>query len=226
MNQPNFDEMDALMGEKPTHRSKGSESRIVDVEPGSTGPRQRKVKSSGNRGAVLALAAIAVVALGAGAAYFALGRSNTETFASPDVVAATLGTTPANVPPAAAPASQPDVAPISDAAIAAAPVAAPPAPAALPAPSPVETELQAKIAALEVELDAAKAAKDSAEKALEEAKNKVPSVVTRDAATSFILIETLIDGAVLRDRAGNEIIVPKGSTVQVAGNRLTAGAAR
>lgn len=223
MNQPNFDEMDALMGEKPTPRSKGVDARIVDAEPGLPGPRQRKVKTSGNRGAVLALAAVAVVGLGAGAAYFALGRSNTETFASPDVVAATLGATPANVSPPAAPASQPDPAPISDAAIAAAPVSAPPTPAA---PSPVEIELQDKLDALQVELDAAKAAKDTAEKALAEAKSKPPAVVTRDAATSFILIETLIDGAVLRDRAGNEIIVPKGSTVQVAGNRLTAGAAR
>lgn len=226
MNQPNFDEMDALMGEKPTPRSKGADARIVDVEPGSTGLRQRRVKSSGNRGAILAIAAVAVVGLVTGAAYFALGRSNTETFASPDVVAATLGATPANVPLPAAPASQPDSAPISDAAIGAVAATSLPAPAAPPPPSPVEIELQARLGVLQGELNAMKTAKDAAEKALEEAKNKPASVVTRDAATSFILIETLIDGAVLRDRAGNEIIVAKGSTVQVAGNRLTAGASR
>lgn len=224
MNQPNFDEMDALMGEKPTPRSKGADTRIVDVEPGSTGLRQRKVKSSGNRGAVLAIAAIAMVGLGAGAAYFALGRSNTEAFASPDVVAATLGATQSNVPLPAAPPAQPDLAPISDAANVALNV--PPTPSVPPAPSMAEVELQAKIGVLQGQLDAMQAAKDAAEKALEEAKKTPASVVTRDAATSFILIETLIDGAVLRDRAGNEIIVPKGSTVQVAGNRLSSGASR
>ncbi len=226
MTQPNFDEMDALMGNKAPPRSKGADSHIVDVEPGTTGLRQRKVKSSGSRGAVLTIAALAVIGLGAGAAYFAFGRSNTATVASPDVVAATLGGSPSNVATPAAPRAQPDQAPVSDVATAA--LAAPPAHvvAPPPPPSPAEIELQAKLGALQRELDATKTAKDAAEKALEEARSKPASVVTRDATTSFMLIETLIDGAVLRDRAGNEIIVPTGSTVQVAGRRLSTGASR
>jgi hypothetical protein len=228
MNQPNFDDMDALMGENPAPRSKGGDAHVVDVEPVSSGLRQRKVKKSGNAGVALVLGSVAVLSLAVGGVYFALTRSSNPVVASPDVIAATLG---GNAPNAALPAAtqpQPQTPPVSDAANAALPAPAPGSSVPMPVapPIPPSPEVQAELDALRAELAAAKDAKDAAEKALQEAKSKPAQVVTRDANTSFILIETLIDGAVLRDRAGNEIIVPKGSTVQVAGNRLSAGATR
>lgn len=239
MNQPNFEEMDALMGEGSGSRSRGAEARVVDMEPAAPGPRPRKVKKSGNRALVLAAATIAVIGLGAGAAYFAMSTSRVGSVASEDVIAETLGIVASNGAPQSAAGAQPEPAPILDAASVASSAMASPhsepsalpaqalgATGALPMPATPDPELQAKVEALQAELDVVKAEKDAAEKALEAAKNRPPSVVTRDANTSFILIETLIDGAVLRDRAGNEVIVPKGGTVQVAGNRLSTGAPR
>jgi len=231
MNQPNFDEMDSLMGEDSSARSKSANEYIMDVEPVASSLKQRRVKKSSNPRLIVGLAAVFIAVAVAGAGYFVLSGWASPIVASPEVVAATLGSNVAGGNAQQSLPAMPEIASPSES-FSAPLLASEPLPMAVeaPAPQPAKTvadaELLAQMAELKTELETSKAARAATEAELAEAKRRPAQVVSREAATSFVLVETLIDGAVLKDRAGNEVIVPRGSSVKVAGSTLAVGADR
>lgn len=58
---------------------------------------------------------------------------------------------------------------------------------------------------------------------LEAQRRRQTDVLVRDAKTTVTLTEVLSDGVVLRDRRGNEIVVPRGSSFDVLGDRVVLG---
>lgn len=76
------------------------------------------------------------------------------------------------------------------------------------------TALNSRVEELAAQLEAAEKERDEAK--------ATPRTVTRNVPvqTSFVLVDTLVDGAVLRDQAGNELIVPLRARVRTNGDRL------
>lgn len=249
MSNPSFDEMDTLMG-APGAKDTHDDSVIEDAGAERRGADQQKRERKAKAVRLVAGAAIAMVVIGGGAFYVSSLRNaaTITTPAPPDVLAQTLGPdygdapafqdqTPipgfaaAEVDPArymtqggqagdAQPVELDQTTPVESDQVRLSEqgqVTQAGAPAGATVNIPLEdfTALNKRVEELVAQLEAAEQERD-------EAKAAPPRTVTRNVTvqTSFVLVDTLVDGAVLRDQSGNEIIVPLRARVRTNGDRL------
>lgn len=86
--------------------------------------------------------------------------------------------------------------------------------------------LAADLERAKADLAREKAKTAGVQRELEAARRRQPDVLVRDSRTTVTLTEVLSDGAVLRDRSGNEVIVPRGTSFEVVGDRVALGVPR
>jgi hypothetical protein len=83
-----------------------------------------------------------------------------------------------------------------------------------------------ELAQVRAELERTKQELARVQRELADARRRQTTAPVRNVRTTVTLTEVLADGAVIRDRTGQEVIVPRGTTFEVVGDRVALGVPR
>jgi molybdopterin converting factor small subunit len=95
-----------------------------------------------------------------------------------------------------------------------------------PAGKTTQETLAIELDQVRAELERTKQELARVQRELADARRRQTTAPVRNVRTTVTLAEVLADGAVIRDRTGQEVIVPRGTTFEVVGERVSLGVPR